>query len=455
MSKRNTPKADNSWQVDVTVIGAGPAGCSAALWLSEMGFSVALVEKSSQLLARLTDLQLPQNWVLGAPGALTSDLAQQYAAHIRTQPGIRVALGDTITQAQRPESTADWLLITQTGQTIGSQTVVVATGLQPLTFKTCSGPEAPLDAPKLARQRASLSAGRTLLLGGGDNAVENAVYLTKAGHAVTLWARSPLRAQRHLLAQLERLSSDRLTLRISQPMPDALVSSLGKQGHTGAWQVSSAYGIESFDHVAVLFGNLPDQAVLDLFVKAVGSIDTLSDVGVFLAGDLSGRWYPCISTAIADGVEAAKKVQDWLNHETPHPIHSDVSINESACATGHRSLILRGLRVEAALGILDHERTVPQPIRVDAELDLGQQPLLPRDDDITHVLDYRKVRQLILDECTAHHVNLLESLTGRIAHRLLALSGVRGVRVQVAKTGIFPDCEVAICVEAGEWREQP
>jgi dihydroneopterin aldolase len=31
------------------------------------------------------------------------------------------------------------------------------------------------------------------------------------------------------------------------------------------------------------------------------------------------------------------------------------------------------------------------------------------------VLDYRKVRQIIIDECTAEHVNLLESLIGKLA----------------------------------------
>ena len=127
-------------------------------------------------------------------------------------------------------------------------------------------------------------------------------------------------------------------------------------------------------------------------------------------------------------------------------------MNPPSFTPSQRRLRITGLCLDARLGILDHERAAPQPIRVDAELDLGQQPLLP-DDAITQVLDYRKVRQIIIDECTARHVNLLESLTGRIAERLLALPGVRGVRVQVAKTGIFPDCEVAIRAQAGEWAE--
>lgn len=118
---------------------------------------------------------------------------------------------------------------------------------------------------------------------------------------------------------------------------------------------------------------------------------------------------------------------------------------------GTRILTLEGLRFDASLGILDHEKAAPQPIRVDAELNLGTQPLLPRDDDITHVLDYRKVRRIIIEECTAQHVNLLESMIGKLAHRLMQLPGVVGVRVRIAKLEIFDDCEVAIRMETGLW----
>ncbi len=120
-------------------------------------------------------------------------------------------------------------------------------------------------------------------------------------------------------------------------------------------------------------------------------------------------------------------------------------------ANGQQILTLNGLRFDANLGILAHEKKTPQPIQVDAELSLGTQPLAPRDDDILHVLDYRKVRQIIIDECTAEHVNLLESLIGKLAQRLMQLPGVLGVRVKIAKLEIFDDCEVAIRVETGQW----
>jgi dihydroneopterin aldolase len=123
--------------------------------------------------------------------------------------------------------------------------------------------------------------------------------------------------------------------------------------------------------------------------------------------------------------------------------------------TGNQTLTLTGLRFDASLGILESEIAEPQPIQVDAELCLGCQPLLPQYDEINHVLDYRKVRQLIIDECTSEHVNLLETLIGKLSHRLMQLPGVIGARVKIAKLEIFEDCEVAIRMETGHWASVP
>lgn len=129
----------------------------------------------------------------------------------------------------------------------------------------------------------------------------------------------------------------------------------------------------------------------------------------------------------------------------------NASTKSQSGTLGLQILTLTGLRFDANLGILEHEKRAPQPIQVDAELNQGLQPLLPGDDDINHVLDYRKVRQIIISECTAEHVNLLESLIGKLSHRLMQLPGVLGVRVKIAKLAIFEDCEVAIRIETGQW----
>jgi dihydroneopterin aldolase len=123
----------------------------------------------------------------------------------------------------------------------------------------------------------------------------------------------------------------------------------------------------------------------------------------------------------------------------------------SSHSVGLQTLTLTGLRFDASLGILEAEKIAPQPIQVDAELSLGHQPLLPADDDILHVLDYRMVRTIIIEECTSAHVNLLETLIGKLANRLMQLPGVKGVRLKIAKLEIFTDCEVAIRMETGQW----
>jgi 7,8-dihydroneopterin aldolase/epimerase/oxygenase len=126
-------------------------------------------------------------------------------------------------------------------------------------------------------------------------------------------------------------------------------------------------------------------------------------------------------------------------------------MNRNLKLANSQTLSLRGLRFNASLGILPEEVGRPQPIQVDAEINLGPQPLQPQDDDVSNVLDYRKVRRIIIDECTAQHINLLETLIGKLSLRLMQLPNVRGVRVKIAKLEIFDDCEVAIHMEAGQW----
>lgn len=118
---------------------------------------------------------------------------------------------------------------------------------------------------------------------------------------------------------------------------------------------------------------------------------------------------------------------------------------------GVQVLTLKGLRFQANLGILDHELAKAQQISVDVELSMGLQPLQPKDDHIVSVLDYRTVHRVVIETCTERHVNLLESLTGKLCMRLLDLPGVTGVRAKIVKLEIFDDCEVAIQLAVGDW----
>jgi 7,8-dihydroneopterin aldolase/epimerase/oxygenase len=106
-----------------------------------------------------------------------------------------------------------------------------------------------------------------------------------------------------------------------------------------------------------------------------------------------------------------------------------------------RRIILEKLRVQASVGILEHELKAKQPLTVSVTLELPMADVLPPSDDIHHVMDYRRVRDTILDEINKGHINMLETLAGRISARLLELKGVESVILRVDKPSIFPDCD--------------
>ena len=116
-----------------------------------------------------------------------------------------------------------------------------------------------------------------------------------------------------------------------------------------------------------------------------------------------------------------------------------------------RRLILDRLRVEASVGILDHELAARQPLLVTVEVELRDKELLPVADDVEHVLDYRALRDAVLQETQAGHINMLETLAGRIAGRLVSRRGVSRTRVRIVKPNIFPDCDgIAVEIDTGE-----
>jgi dihydroneopterin aldolase len=111
-----------------------------------------------------------------------------------------------------------------------------------------------------------------------------------------------------------------------------------------------------------------------------------------------------------------------------------------------RRIILSGLALDARIGILEHELRATQPLHIDAEFDINiVQPV--NDHDIRSVLDYRRLRDAIVDECTRARVNLLENLSEQVATRLLAEFGdIQSLRLRISKPMAFSDC-TAVGVE--------
>ncbi len=434
--------------LDAVIIGAGPAGCSAASWATQMGLHVAVVDRAIEPCATLAALDFAQDWVLGQPQATLRAVGERLAAHARQRPGIVWHLGQAVGGLTRADG--GWLVRLDGGKALSAKALVLATGVRPVHPAVYFGTGAEvLDAVTLTARRDSLPAGRTLLMGGGDNALENADYLSQRGHQVTLWSRDDYRGRAAHIAALA--AHPGLVQRHRMPLPNALRPAAGG----GVEVESAAFGSERFDTVAVLFGYEPEPAPWAWLASAltgharVAPGRPIEGLGVFVAGDASGRWHPCVQSALADGVAAAQQLIAFVQ---PSPEAAARAAAAPKLSTLNSQVLqLSGLRFGANLGVLAHERQGPQPIQVDAELNLGAQPALARDADLAHVLDYRKVRQIIIDECTAEHTDLLESLLAKLCVRLMRLPGVLGVRIRVAKLEIFDDCEVAIRTEAGVW----
>lgn len=105
-----------------------------------------------------------------------------------------------------------------------------------------------------------------------------------------------------------------------------------------------------------------------------------------------------------------------------------------------RRIFFRQLKVDARLGMLPHELERSQPLVIDADFDVDiDQPV--QDSDIDSVLDYRRLRETLIAECTRGHVHLLETLSERLLQRLLDdFPQISALRVSLGKPQAFDDC---------------
>lgn len=114
-------------------------------------------------------------------------------------------------------------------------------------------------------------------------------------------------------------------------------------------------------------------------------------------------------------------------------------------------ITIEKLRVLASIGILSHELTAKQPLLVTLIADVPA-PLMPANDSVDDVFDYRFLRQVALEEAGRGHVNMIETLCARIAERVLAQPAIARVLVRVGKPNVFPDCD-GVSVEVDVTRE--
>ena len=103
------------------------------------------------------------------------------------------------------------------------------------------------------------------------------------------------------------------------------------------------------------------------------------------------------------------------------------------------SILLRGLEVEASIGVHEFEKTGKQRLLIDIELHLTS-AARPAADAIGQVLDYDFLRTETQALLAARHYELQETLAHDIASLCLAHPQVAAATVYTSKPDIYPDC---------------
>lgn len=113
----------------------------------------------------------------------------------------------------------------------------------------------------------------------------------------------------------------------------------------------------------------------------------------------------------------------------------------------YRRLFLRGITVQANIGIHDFELQAAQRLIIDVDLYVSLEGTRPKDDHIDEVVDYDFVRNVVHERIARGHIGLQETLCDDILTQLLDHSGVMAARVSTRKPDVYPDCD-AVGVEA-------
>lgn len=105
-------------------------------------------------------------------------------------------------------------------------------------------------------------------------------------------------------------------------------------------------------------------------------------------------------------------------------------------ASGDDSIFLRGLRVDALIGVYEHEKLAPQPLLIDLELGLIHSRAC-FSDQMDDAVDYGAVVAAVRRHALLNRCELLEAFAQNVAETLLQDFALSSVAVTVSKPGIF------------------
>jgi thioredoxin reductase (NADPH) len=304
----------NETTYDVIIIGGGPAGLTAGLYTSRARLNTLLVERMI-LGGQVMTTTKVENYP-GFPGGIDGpDLVARFHEHCQ-EFGLQVTNGEV----QKLEDQGDFKAVTVDGKELRARAVIVTTGAEPRKLgipgekefagrgvsycATCDGAFF-RDVP-------------VAVIGGGDTAAEEAIFLTRFASKVFLvHRRDQLRATKALQERV-----------LANPKIEVVWS------HVPEEVLADQRGVNELRLVSVPTGEKRSLAVEGVFF-AIGVIPKahfLADVlelneegyiltddecrtslpGVFAAGDVRSKILKQIATAVGDGAVAAIAAEKYL-----------------------------------------------------------------------------------------------------------------------------------------------
>jgi thioredoxin reductase (NADPH) len=314
---------------NVLVIGAGPAGYTAAIYAARGSLSPILVsglQPGGQLMIT-TDVENYPGFAEAIQGPWLMEQMEAQARHVGTR-----ILHDLIMEvdfSRRP-----FRCVGDSGDIYLADTVIVATGAQARWLGLPS---------EKTYQGAGVSAcatcdgffyrgRRVAVIGGGNTAVEEALYLTHhADHVTLIHRRDSLRAEKILQNRLFQ------NPKISVIWNSAVEEILGRGQPAVVTGVkltnlrTDASSILDVDGVFVAIGHTPNTSVfaghLDLdsegYVRTQPGSTRTSVSGVFAAGDVQDKIFRQAVTAAGTGCMAALEAERWLTENASSPALQD------------------------------------------------------------------------------------------------------------------------------------
>jgi len=300
---------------DVIIIGAGPAGLSAAFWCDELGLDTLVLEQDETVGGQLLRIHNPIKNYLGLRTANGQELLERFTTGIDEADfdlWTNVVVESVDLRARR--------IKLKSGEELQSIGIIIATGVRRRKVGIPGEDEfADRGSIESGTRDAQLFADRDVcVIGGGDAAAENALLLAEVCPTVTLVHRGKsLRARREFVERLQ--TSHCITV-----FKEATVQRILGSDRVEAVEILRAGAIKPFQMavggVLIRVGVEPntelfhEQLQLDArgYIISDGTQQT-SIENVFAIGDVSNPLAPTISGATGAGATAAKVIAARLN----------------------------------------------------------------------------------------------------------------------------------------------